>query len=342
MIDVQKIYNNIRRHAAMSMEMKGGTSPITAMCPCGTFIEIYKRDKTFRLKSPELIDPEGINPNAPWVASPVANVGSSNLIIARVLLQAKQMLDAAMIEGPFDKDATISKLHACKESLLACEKVAHRIAQNIDEIVKLISEHGVARDNRGWGLNPFPQASELELDCGALLIHANRCIKLICELPTLFLTLERTDSNFDHLSKRLSEALGDESPVTTFVRENARGVRYLVDLRNCHEHPKKVKTVIENFRVLPDGQIQAPVWYLQGDAQREPHPIKEEALGIVDFLRELAEIMFIHLLIQRVSTKFPFFIAQVPDEEVAPDFPVRYKLSIDFSGLHARRLQPER
>ena len=113
----------------------------------------------------------------------------SNLIIARVLLQARQMLDAAMIEGPFDKDATISKLHTCKESLLACEKVAKRIAKNIDEIVMLITERGITRDNQGRGLNPFPQAHDLEIDCGTLLIQANRCIKLVCELPTLFLAL---------------------------------------------------------------------------------------------------------------------------------------------------------
>ena len=335
MSDVPRIKKNLPRHAAGSMELKEGTGPITTMCSCGAFLEIYKRDKTFLVQTPESIDPEETNPNAPWVASPVADVGSSNLIIARVLLQARQMLDGAMIEGPFDKDAAISKLHACKESLLACEKVANRIAQNIDEIVKQITEYGIARDNRGRGLNPFPKARDLELDCGALLIQANRCIKLICELPTLFVALDRTDSNFDHLSKRLSEALGDESPVTTFVRDNANGVRYLVDLRNFHEHPKQVKTVIENFRVLPDGQIQAPVWYLQGEGQVEPHPIKEEALGTVDFLRELAEIMFIHLLMQRVSTKFPFFIEQVPDEKIAPDLPVRYKLSIDLARLHA-------
>ena len=129
--------------------------------------------------------------------------------------------------------------------------------------------------------------------------------------------------------------------MTTFVRDNTNCIRYIVDLRNFHEHPKQVKTVIENFRVLPDGQIQAPVWYLQGEAQMKPRPIKEEALEIVDFLRELAEIMFIHLLMQRVSSKFPFFIEQVPDEEIAQDLPVRYKLSIDLARLYAPKLRED-
>jgi len=212
MSDLPHIKKNLPRHSAGSMELKEGTGPITTMCSCGSFLEIYKRDKTFRVQTPESIDPDQTNPNAPWVASPVADVGSSNLIVARVLLQGNEMLDAAMIEGPFDKDAAVAKLHACKESLLACEKVALRMATNIDAIVAQITEHGIDRDNRGRGMNPFPQVLDLDLDCGAFLIQLNRSIKLICELPMVFLAFERTDSNFDYLAKRLSELLGPDVP----------------------------------------------------------------------------------------------------------------------------------
>jgi hypothetical protein len=329
MTDVPHIKKNLPRHSAGSMELKEGTGPITTMCSCGSFLEIYKRDKTFRVQTPESIDPDETNPNAPWVASPVADVGSSNLIVARILLQGRRMLDSAMIDGPFDKDAAVAKLHACKESLLACEKVATQIATKIDAIVAQITEHGIACDNRGRGMNPFPQVSDLDFNCGAFMVQANRSIKLICELPTMFLELGRTDSNFDHLSKRLSELLGETSPIATFVRENADAVRYLIDLRNFHEHPKRVRTVIENFRVMPDGQIRAPVWYLEPSPQVDPHPIREEASAAVDFLRDLAEILFIHLLMHRVSKKFPFFIEQVPEDKISEEVPVRYNLTID-------------
>jgi hypothetical protein len=329
MSDVQHIKRNLPRHSAGSMELKEGTGPITTMCSCGSFLEIYKRDKTFRVQTPESIDPRETNPHAPWVASPVSDVGSSNLIVARVLLQGKQMLDSAMIDGPFDKDSVVAKLHACKESLLACEKVATRLTANIDAIVAQITQHGIARDNHGRGLNPFPQVSDLDLECGAFLIQANRSIKLICELPTLFLAIDRTDSNFDHLSKRLTGLLGKDSPIPTFIRENSDAVRYLIELRNFHEHPKQVRTVIENFRVMPDGQIRAPVWYLDSGTQADPHPIKEEAVAAVHFLRDLVEILFIHLLMHRVSKKFPFFIEQVPEEKIPEDVPVRYRLTID-------------
>ncbi|MBV7569648.1 hypothetical protein [Pseudomonas sp. PDM27] len=336
MSETPRTNKNLPRHGPGSMELQGGTGPITTMCSCGSFLEIYKQDKTFRIQAPESIDPDETNPDAPWVASPVADVGSSNLTVARVLLQAREMLEAAIFDEELDREAVILHLHSCKETLLACERLATRLAERIDEIIKQITEQGIAKDNRGRGLNPFPQVQDLDLDCGAFLIQANRVIKLVCELPALFIKLGKTDSNFDHLSKRLSDVLGEASPASSFVRENSDGVRYLIELRNFHEHPppkkkKKTRTVIENFRVLPNGQIQTPAWHLEGQETSTPRPIKEEATRIVEFIRDTAEAMFIHLLMHRISKKLPYYIIEVPSNEVISTLPSRYRLSIDIT-----------
>lgn len=337
MSEAPRTKKNLPRHDAGSMELKEGTGPITTMCSCGSFLEIYKQDKTFRVQTPESIDPDETNPNAPWVASPVADVGSSNLTVARVLLQAREMLDAAMFDEELNKEAVVLHLHSCKETLLACERLATRLAGRIDDIIKQITEQGISRDNHGRGLNPFPQVQDLDLDCGAFLTQTNRAIKLICELPALFIQLGKTDSNFDHLSKRLSDVLGEASPLSSFVRDNASGVRYLIELRNFHEHPKKIKTVVENFRVLPDGQIQAPAWYIEGQGTADPHPIKEEAAATVEFIRDIAEMMFIHLLMHRISKKFPFYIQEMPGDEITSALPIRYRLSIDVTRMRVAK-----
>lgn len=303
------------------------------MCSCGSFLEIYKQDKTFRVQSPESIDPDQTNPDAPWVVSPVADVGSSNQTVARVLLQAREMLDSAMFDEDLDKAAVVLHLHGCKELLLACETLATRLSSRIDEIIIKITEHGISRDNHGRGLNPFPQVDDLELDCGTFLVQINRAIKLVCELPAIFLQLRKIDSNFDHLSQSLADVLGETSPILSFVRDNSAGVRYLIELRNFHEHPKITKTVVENFRVLPNGQIQKPSWYLKGQGIAEPRPIGEEVVAIVDFVREITEGMFIHLLMHRISKKFPFFIQEIPEDEINSALPIRYRLSIDITRM---------
>lgn len=332
-MNVTHVKGKLPRHSAGSMELKDGTGPITAMCSCGSFLEIYKQDKTFRIQSPESIDPDETNPNAPWVASPVADVGSANLTVARVLLQAREMLDAAICEPPVDKAAVVALLHSCKEALIACESLANRVSQGIDQIVLQITEYGISRDNQGRGLNPFPQVPNLALDCGAFLVQINRAIKRICELPTHFLSLERADSNFDYLAKRLLQSIGADSPITGFVQANTSCVSYLVALRNFHEHPGKSTTVIENFRVLANGQIQAPLWRMDGEQATAPRPIKEELSAAVDFVRDIAEIIFIHLLMYRISKNFPYFIEEVQKEVIVSSLPIRYRLSIDFSRI---------
>ena len=323
------------RHEAGSAELIGGTGPITAMCSLGNFLEIYKQDKTFHVQTPESVDPEETNPNAPWVTAPVSDVGSSSLSVARVLLQSRDMLNSAMISGPIDKPAIIAALHACKESLVSCETICQRVVGRINSIADAITASGIPRDNGGRGLNPFPQAPSLELECGNFLVHANRVIKLICELPLQFLPLTRKDSNFEHLARRLREEHSAADALASFVEANASGVRYLIDLRNFHEHPGKTKTTIRNFHVLPEGSVAPPYWQLQGDKSTEPRAIAWEMPAVVEFVRDLAEAMFIHLLMWRVEANLPFFIEQVPEAEISPSLPIRYRLSIDFARLQA-------
>jgi hypothetical protein len=318
------------RHSASSVELKEGTGPITAMCPCGDFLEIYKVDKTFRVKTPETIDPAETNPNAPWVASPVDDLGSSHPIVARVLLQGHEILKSALFDGEVDKDGVTKQLHACKESLVACEKIAKRVGSHIDRVIQEVIAYGVSTDNSGRTLNPFPQVPDLDTDCGTFLIQANRAIKLICELPRFFIPLDRDDSNFDYLGKRLAATLGESAPLTEFVTANADGIRYLIDLRNFHEHPKEKRTVVDNFRVMPDARIRVPMWHL---AEREPRPIKEEMFAALEFLIQMAEAMLIHLVMHKVSKQFPFIVEEIPDEDIDRNTPIRYRLSIDASKL---------
>lgn len=150
-------------------------------------------------------------------------------------------------------------------------------------------------------------------------------------MPSFFIKLGRVDTNFTHLAESLLGVLGQASPITSFVRDNADGVRYLIDLRNFHEHPKKKRTILEGFRVLPNGQIQTPSWYLKGEGAVEVRPIREEMAAALDFIHDIAKGMFVHLLMYRISNNLPFYIQEVPEAEINSKLPIRYKLSIDIT-----------
>lgn len=318
------------RHAAGSVELKEGTGPITAMCPCGEFLEIYKKDKTFRLRTPETIDPEETNPNVPFVSSPVDDVGSSNPIIARILLQGYEILKAAIFERPINKEAIVLKLHECKEKLVFCNKIAIKLGKLIEDIISEIEEKGIETDNQGRCLNPFPHIPDLEVDCGYFLIHSNHAIKTICEIPSLFFELDHTDTNFCYLSKRLERYLGPDNPLTQFVTANSNTIKYIIKLRNHYEHPGDVKTIIKNFILTPNKKIQVPSWKLSNDEFR---PIKEEMFAMVNFLMEVAEGILIHCVMQSVPKTSPYIIEHIEESQVDPNKPIRYRLSIDINRL---------
>ncbi|MCK4542628.1 MAG: hypothetical protein KAU17_10385 [Spirochaetales bacterium] len=321
------------RHAAGSMELKGGTGMITGMISCGDFLEIYKRDKTFRVRSPENIDPEETNPKALWVTSKADDVGTENKIIARILFQGHEIVKAACFDEEINKEAVTQTLHKCKETLISCEKIYNNISKQIEYIIDEIKSEGIERDNQGRGLNPFPQVIDLENECGSFLVLVNRAIKTICELPILFLPLERVDYNFDFLGKRLRKHFCTDTNLTRFVFSNAKSIRYLIDLRNSNEHPGNKKTIIQNFHVLPDSNIQVPIWQVTG---YPPMPIQEEMKAIIDFLIEIAEVMLINLVMATVSKKYPFIIEKNAEADINPDNPQLYRLSIDIRKLNIR------
>lgn len=317
------------RHAGGSFELKEGTGPITGMQSCGAFLEMYKVDKTFRVKSPESIDPEETNPNAMWITSPTDDVGTRNPIVARAFLQNCEMLNAAIFEQEIDKEGVIMTLHSCKEALITCDKICNKITDSVSGICKVIENNGIERDNHGRGLNPFPQVENLDTDCGTFLVQANRVIKMLSGLPSLFLPLSEADSNFDFLAKRIEREAIDAPRLLEFVKDNAKSVKYLVELRNFHEHPKKIKTIINNFTLTPSSTIEIPTWHLSSE---DKSPIHEEMRAATNFLLELIEIAFIHTVMASISKSYPFIIQK--EEKIDEANPIQYRLTIDVGQLN--------
>jgi hypothetical protein len=314
-----------------SIELTEGTGGIRTMVACDRFLEIYKVDVTFRLETPETVDPDRTNPNAPVVAVVADRVGTSSPIIARVLLQGRDLVDTALFAEPIDKVAIVRALHGIKEALLACQKAA--------DCVSVAVSHAETE----WAATPredrvskrviasLPQVPDLALYATQFLISATRAIKGICSLAPEFLALERADSNFDHLGDRVEKLLGADSPLTQFLRRYADVSRYLIELRNFQEHPVLGKaTIIDNIRVKPDGSVAVPLWFITGST---PRPIHTEMLEAIERLIEMAELTLIHLVGERLDPRWPFILQEFSVAEVDAAEPVRYRLSIDISKM---------
>ena len=77
------------------------------MCSCDGFLDVFKLDLTYRIQTPETIDPDRTNPHTPFVAAVADNLGSSNPIVARVLLQGLEILSGAVFDRRIDKEAVV-------------------------------------------------------------------------------------------------------------------------------------------------------------------------------------------------------------------------------------------
>ena len=331
MTDAQlPLRKHLPRDSAGSLELQGGTGGITAMCSCADFLEVYKEDVTFRIRTPESIDPGRTNPNARFVAAITDSVGSSSPAVARILLQGRDILDAAGFEQEVDKQAIVQALHSCKEAVVACVKTAARVAERVDAIVTEVQASGVKRDSHGRALNPVPQVLDLDSDATAFLIHTKRAIHDICRLPSMFLPILPKDSNFDHLAKTLEQAVGAAAPVTGFVQANAPVARYLIELRNHQEHPGVKRTIVDNFALMPNDTISLPMWYVSGET---PRPVAAEMRETTAFLVEMAEAILILLVMHTVDKRFPYVIQEYEAAKINPKMPIKYRLSADLSKL---------
>jgi hypothetical protein len=317
------------RKMGLTIDLKEGSGPITAMCSCGEFLEVYKIDKTFRIRDPDTYDPGESNPVAPWLASAVDDVGSGHPVVARVLLQGQQILNAAFADGEIDKESIVTLLHSCKESLVACDKVSAQIGMEVNRIV---SEWSIANDgSTGQSRSvDIPHIAELEARCAQFLTQANRTVRAVCELPREFLSLDRTDTNFDHLGQTLAKVVGNAEPLTAFVTEYAAGIRRIVTLRNFDDHTKRRRTVIRNFEVTPKLELLEPSWSVPNSS---PEAIRGSMKQIIDMLISAVEVMLIHLVLYNTRVRTPFAIQEIPDGDIDVTLPIKYMLTLDLTRI---------
>ena len=318
------------RDSAGSVQLLGGTGTIVHMVGLTHFLEVFKTDTTFRIQTPEAVDPENTNPSAPWVVTRIDGIGASSPAIARVLLQGHDMLNAGMFVSGFDKDAVLNQLHSCKEQIVICEQLASRLTGRIEETIGRIQESGIDRDNRGRALNPLPQTQDLVADATTFLIHAKRAVAEATALLAITMGIQVRGSNFRHLGDQLTTQLGENAALTRYILDQEPSVKYLVDLRNLQEHPNTVRTVIRDFHVLPDGSVSVPVLHL---SDQPSQPLHEVLRAAAHYLVHLNEAIFIHSVMARLVNTFPFGIEEIEDTEVKAECPIKYRLSIDLSAL---------
>lgn len=307
--------------------------PIADMCSLGDRLEIYTASETFMVQTPETIDPNRTNPNAPWVNAKTHDVGSASPYVARTFIMASDMLNhRGHPSSEEDRIGALRTMHTIKETLLQCANAVSTFSRARVAEEAAVAQSGFKRDPGGRALARFPVVPELDAKVTAFLIPARRCVTEICQLTGHFFVLKQVHSNLEYLlSKELIPQLGNDNPLVQFGASYVSFTGSILDMRNGQEHSATMRgrrLAIFNFSHRPDGSLARPAWKLDGD---DASDIEADMTVILENLLTLAEGMFVACFDQTKPSFPPFVVEAVnaPD----PNRPVRYRLGFDASRL---------
>lgn len=309
----------------MDFPSEGGA--IKAMLPLDDFMEVYAAHATYRVRSPDNLDPERSVSNMPWSTSTAARVGASNPIVARIVIQSVEALGTWR---PRNGDPRVIKrhLHACKEEALVCEAAYNRLKTRYDAIVADVTEAGLKMQHN---VIECPSIPSLRDEAAAFLTSAKRALQLIGEVFNQFYVPDgRTpmvaNANFEFAITRLENSVPVNREFIDYLREVVPTAKRFVDLRNGLEHPTADKsTVVEDFRLIPIGIIP-PSWH-RSVLAKEAYVI-DDMQDFLSFVVEFCESVFFFGLIDNLPANLPFRldVQAVPEDEIDRECPVAYRL----------------
>ncbi|QNN69611.1 hypothetical protein [Thermomonas carbonis] len=292
------------------------------------FFEIYTENQTYRLQHPTGdMSRKDFSPESTFVTTLVADAGSRNLTIARLILQTHECMQSAPLSAA-ERQRALTVLHACKDALLSCEDIANQLKTDVDSIIEGIKQSGFWQEGQSMKL---PQHPSLQTQASTYLVHLNRSIRKICEFAFALLELDRKDNNFKDLAKRVGAKLGVDSMMYKYVHANVERIENLILLRNFDEHPGDTTTVLRNFHLAGPRAISAPTWELTGAKATAPKFIAEDAIEQTAYVRGIAENVVMFALNELIQP--PLMIMQINEDHIDPAWPVRFRVHLDTSRM---------
>jgi hypothetical protein len=304
---------------------------IKLMCGLPGYMEIYTPHETFKIQTPESIDPNRTNPNAMWVNAKTHDVGCASPFIARTFVMASEVLRFCSYLPQPERDALMLRMHTIKETLLQCTTADnnYRDALAIEDSAIEASEFRLAPGSQS--LEYFPVISDIEAKVTAFLVPARRVITEVCQIPGHFWKLSKQHSSLEHLLKKdMASILGSDHRLVEHLASFEEGVKRIIEFRNGQEHASTTtaKLHVKNYEMMATNQIRQPVWFLDGE---EPDDIAAHMHAISEFLMRFAELTFVGCVDATLPEWPPMAFEAI--DPVDPECPTRYRLTIDPSRL---------
>jgi len=308
-----------------SLELLEGTGGIIYMASVKNILEIYKKDVTFRVQTPNSLNPEQKKPEMPFTTSPAARVGSTNPFVARIFAQAHDMLKSLPLLEHIDREYFLFEMYNCKEKGVSCQNIFERFKQDYSIVEDKIKSGEIKRI--GEALYPFPSIENLNWYASSYLTDAKHALQCMARIYGHCFKSDITGPRFDLIIKHAKDNLPKEVNFISFLEATQGNILDIIELRNGQEHPRPDKaTIIGNISYSPEG-IVPPVWQITGTPKR---PILQCMEAFTDFILSFCEAFFLFCYAASVRPPLVAIIREIPKDQINPDLPIRYKLEPGF------------
>lgn len=315
-----------RRYNALSVNLGGDGGEIKLLCPVNKCLEVYSTKSIYQVYPPESLDPKETNPNMPAMAKNISKIGTSNWIVARIMVQNYQIIDSHGFLSQERKMLFATHLRDIMNAMLSCSNVCNAISERVSEVEKQVISNGI--QSKGNVFTEFPTIDGLEEKITLFLTKSKQAIQRIIDIFNIFYNSGITAPRIDELGK-----WSNKNFITTVVIDTLKHfepiAKYIVDLRNRQEHPKENYTLeFSDFTILPNGEISAPLWGME----EAKHSIHKEMNVLVKEFVVFMEGLLINIVLSK-EKKGPLFelrVFQIPDDQMDLDCPIKYRVETCF------------
>lgn len=309
---------------------EGETGNILAMINFGESMEIFTENSTFKMLSPDTLDPQRNHHEMPWVYTKTSDFGASNPLVANTVLLANDFLRQIFSEQDPKRIDIINKVSDIRNVLLECLIHLQSYSNELDKEIQKFERNKHIMNGKSHAY--FPQVKNIDGFTTGFLIAAKRCIQETSVMVNMFIPLKTKHGRIDFLLKEIESEHADAKELIEVLREKLPMCYHIFSLRNAQEHASTTENplLITNFNIENGNELLPPKWGVKGSTSNIIHL---EANIILQFLITFFEEVFLTCVIN-ILPKFPVHnitFNENPDEKM----PIRYSLYLSLpDGLH--------
>ena len=315
-----------KRNAAFSVNLGDDSGKTMLLSPMEHCLEVFTTKGIYQIYPPESLDPKETNPDMPGMAKKVLAVGTTNWIVARVMVQNYRIGESCVFLLAGQKARFAQILRELMGSLLSCSEVYEYINSKVLAIERKVTIDGIQA--KGNIFTDFPSTDNLEEKIAIYLTKAKQSIQRTIDLFNLFYDSGISNPRIDKLIDWC-----EKNSIPTEIIDTLKHIepiaQYAVALRNSQEHPSKTeKFAFSDFKILPSGEVSVPLWGIN----EAKHSIHKEMNAILKELVVFTELLVINLVLskEKESPLFELRVFQIPDEHQDKECPIKYTVDTCF------------